>query len=65
MSDTTPHPELQVLKHLQATCTIIRRTPDTALAKAVLAEEERLVKRIERLMAATASVDASTEEVPV
>jgi hypothetical protein len=67
MSDIHSPPELQVLKSLQSTCTLLRRTPDVALAKAVLAEEERLVKRIERLLAstATASVEASTEEVPV
>jgi len=44
-------PELQVLRHLQATCALMRRTADISLAKAVLAEEERLLRRIERLEA--------------
>jgi hypothetical protein len=69
MSETTisPPPELQVLKSLQSTCTLLRRTPNVALAKAVIAEEERIMKRIERLEAAAAMAsvpDAPTEEVP-
>jgi hypothetical protein len=68
MSDIHSPPELQVLKSLQSTCTLLRRTPDVALAKAVIAEEERLLKRIERLEAAAAMAsvpEAPTEEVAV
>jgi hypothetical protein len=68
MSQTTIcPPELQVLKSLQSTCTLLRRTADVAFAKAVIAEEERLLRRIERLEAAAAMAsvpDAPTEEVP-
>jgi len=66
MIDIQPPPELQVLKSLQSTCTIMRRTPDVALAKAVLAEEERLLKRIERIEAAVllaSAPECQTEEV--
>jgi hypothetical protein len=45
----------------------MRRNAELPLAKAVLAEEERLLRRIERLEAAAAMAsvpDAPTEEVP-
>ena len=67
MPDLTPSPELQVVKHLRDTLVLMRRNAELPLAKAVLAEEERCLKRIERLEAAAAMAsvpDAPTEEVP-
>ena len=67
MPDLMPSPELQVVKHLRDTLVLMRRNAELPLAKAVLAEEERLLRRIERLEAAAAMAsvpDAPTEEVP-
>ena len=58
MSDmSAPHeqpktPEAQVLEYLRGTLALFRRNAaDLALAKACLAEEERVCKRLERLLA--------------
>jgi hypothetical protein len=56
MIDTMPPaetPEVQVLEHLRSSLALFRRnSPSLPLAKAILAEEERVVKRLEKLAAA-------------
>lgn len=53
MSDTTPPaetPEVQVLEHLRSSLALFRRNAQSIpLAKACLAEEEKIVKRLEKL----------------
>lgn len=50
--DTDLPPDLQVLEHLRATCVLMRRNAESIeLAKAILAEEERVARRIARLRA--------------
>ena len=53
-------PEQQVLQHLKITLALFRRNAqDIALAKACLVEEERVMKRLDRLESQTMQEEAA------
>lgn len=57
MIDEPDTPELTVLRKLRSTCVLMRRNAESIeLAKVILAEEERLAKRIDRIRGSLAVV---------